>query len=68
MNRLHPSEKLTARTDEAGRVRFKLHQNGSVADQGRAHGRSAGEAPSAGWVSYWASMTFELKDGPGRVS
>src|SRR6476659_7769326 len=28
MNRLNPSEKLSARTDTAGRVRFRLHPGG----------------------------------------
>jgi uncharacterized GH25 family protein len=67
MNRLHPSEKLTARTDEAGRARFKLHQNGMWLIKA-VHMVEALAGADADWVSYWASMTFELKDGPGRVS
>jgi uncharacterized GH25 family protein len=67
MNRLHPSEKLTARTDEAGRASFKLHQNGMWLIKA-VHMVEAPAGADADWVSYWASMTFELKDGPGRVS
>jgi uncharacterized GH25 family protein len=67
MNRLHPSEKLTARTDEAGRAHFQLHQNGMWLIKA-VHMVEAPEGADADWVSYWASMTFELKDGPGRVS
>jgi hypothetical protein len=67
MNRLHPSEKLTARTDEAGRVRFKLQQDGMWLIKA-VHMVEAPAGTDADWVSYWASMTFELRDGPGRVS
>jgi uncharacterized GH25 family protein len=67
MNRLHPSEKLTARTDEAGRAHFKLHQNGMWLIKA-VHMVEAPAGADADWVSYWASMTFELKDGTGRVS
>jgi uncharacterized GH25 family protein len=67
MNRLHPWEKLTARTDQAGRVRFKLPQNGMWLIKA-VHMVEAPAGADADWVSYWASMTFELKDGPGRVS
>jgi uncharacterized GH25 family protein len=67
INRLHASEKLTARTDEAGRARFKLHQNGMWLIKA-VHMVEAPAGADADWVSYWASMTFELKDGPGRVS
>ena len=67
MNRLHPWEKLTARTDEAGRASFKLHQNGMWLIKA-VHMVEAPAGADADWVSYWASMTFELKDGPGRVS
>jgi uncharacterized GH25 family protein len=67
MNRLRPSEKLTARTDEAGRARLKLHQNGMWLIKA-VHMVEAPAGADADWVSYWASMTFELKDGPGRVS
>ncbi len=42
MNRLNPSEKLTARTDSDGRVRFRLPPRRDVADQGRPHGSGAG--------------------------
>ena len=41
MNRLNPSEKLTARTDSDGRVRFRLRPRRDVAGQSRAHGSGA---------------------------
>src|SRR5262245_49498365 len=67
MNRLHPSEKQTARTDDAGRARFKLDQNGMWLIKA-VHMVEAPAGADADWISYWASMTFELKDAPGRVS
>ena len=59
MNRLHPSEKLTARTDEAGRARFKLHQNGMWLIKA-VHMVPAPADAHAEWESFWASLTFEI--------
>lgn len=67
MNRLHPSEKLTARSDEAGRVRFRLQKSGMWLIKA-VHMVEAPAGADADWVSYWASITFELKDQSGRVS
>jgi uncharacterized GH25 family protein len=67
MNRLRPGEKLTARTDEAGRARFTLQQEGMWLIKA-VHMVEAPAGADADWVSYWASMTFELKDSSGRVS
>jgi uncharacterized GH25 family protein len=67
MNRLRPWEKLTARSDQAGRVRFKLHENGMWLIKA-VHMVDAPAGTDADWISYWASMTFEVKNGPGRVS
>jgi len=67
MNRLNPSEKLTARTDQAGRVRFRLNYGGMWLIKA-VHMVEAPRGANAEWASYWASLTFELKDANGRVS
>jgi len=60
MNRFNPTEKLTARTDNDGRVRFKLKQDGMWLIKA-VHMVPAAGAANADWASYWASLTFELK-------
>ncbi|MBI3757866.1 MAG: DUF4198 domain-containing protein [Deltaproteobacteria bacterium] len=58
MNRLNPSEKLTARTDDAGRVRFRLHPGGMWLIKA-VHMVPAVADSHAEWASFWASLTFE---------
>jgi uncharacterized GH25 family protein len=60
MNRLNPSEKLTARTDHDGRVRFRLRQGGMWLVKA-VHMVPAPAGTSAEWASFWASLTFELR-------
>jgi len=60
MNRLNPSEKLSARTDNQGRVRFRLKQTGMWLVKA-VHMVPAPAESDAEWASYWASLTFELK-------
>jgi uncharacterized GH25 family protein len=62
MNRQNPSEKLTARTDRDGRVRFRLRPGGMWLVKA-VHMVPAPAGGSAEWASFWASLTFEL---PGR--
>jgi Domain of unknown function (DUF4198) len=61
INRLHPSEKLSARTDSAGRVRFRLPHRGMWLVKA-VHMIAAPAGSGAEWASYWASVTFELKE------
>ena len=61
INRLNPSLKLTARTDADGRVRFKLKQGGLWLVKA-VHMIPAPAGTKAEWASYWASLTFELKN------
>jgi uncharacterized protein DUF4198 len=61
INRVNPSEKLTARTDAEGRVRFRLTHGGMWLVKA-VHMVPAPGAANAEWASYWASLTFELKD------
>jgi len=61
MNRLNPSEKLTARSDNDGRVRFRLKQSGMWLVKA-VHMVPAPAGAKAEWASYWASLTFALKD------
>jgi len=59
VNRLRPSEKLSARSDRDGRVRFRLPRAGAWLIKA-VHMVEAQSAAGADWVSYWASLTFEL--------
>lgn len=61
MNRVNPSAKLTARTDIDGRVRFRLKPAGMWLVKA-VHMVPAPPGANAEWASYWASLTFELKD------
>lgn len=60
MNRLNPSEKLAARTDHDGLVRFRLGSGGMWLIKA-VHMVPAPAGSSAEWASYWASLTFELR-------
>ena len=60
MNRLNPSEKLAARTDTAGRVRFRLRPGGMWLVKA-VHMVPAPAGANAQWESFWASLTFELR-------
>lgn len=60
MNRLNPSEKLEARTDRDGRVRFALRQTGMWLIKA-VHMIPASAKSAAEWESFWASLTFELR-------
>ncbi len=65
MNRLNPSEKLTARSDNAGRVRFRLAPGGMWLIKA-VHMIPAPAGANAGWVSFWASLTFEMRTRMGQ--
>jgi len=69
MNRLNPSEKLTARTGSDGRVRFRLRPGGMWLVKA-VHMIPAPAGTNAQWMSFWASLTFELrtKDTQGPMS
>jgi len=58
MNRLNPSEKITARTDKEGRVRLRLPEGGMWLIKS-VHMLPAPAGSQAEWVSYWASLTFQ---------
>jgi len=58
MNRLNPSEKVTARTDKDGRVRLRLRPGGMWMIKA-VHMIPAPAGANAEWASYWASLTFE---------
>ena len=59
MNRLNPSEKVAARTDNDGRVRFRLRPGGMWLVKA-VHTVPAPAGANAEWASFWASLTFEL--------
>lgn len=60
MNRMNPSEKLAARTDNDGRVRFRLRPGGMWLVKA-VHMVEAPAGTNAKWESFWASLTFELQ-------
>jgi uncharacterized protein DUF4198 len=59
MNRADPSEKLTARSDKEGRVRFRLTRTGLWMIKA-VHMIPAQPDVHADWESFWASLTFNL--------
>ena len=59
INRQNPSEKLSARSDKDGRVRFRLRQSGMWLVKA-VHMVAAPAGSNAEWASFWASLTFEL--------
>jgi uncharacterized GH25 family protein len=58
INRLNPAQKLTARTGKDGRVRFTPRDGGLWLI--KAVHMVPAETEGSDWVSYWASLTFEL--------
>jgi uncharacterized GH25 family protein len=60
MNRLHPAEKVSARTGNDGRVRFRLRPSGMWLIKA-VHMLPATAGANAEWTSYWASLTFEMR-------
>jgi len=65
MNRLNPSEKLAARTDNAGRVQFRLRPGGMWLVKA-VHMVPAPAGANAEWASFWASLPFELQSESGE--
>ena len=61
MNRLNPAEKLSARTDKDGRVRFKVRPGGMWLIKA-VHMVPAPAGARAEWASFWASLTFEMRN------
>jgi len=61
INRVNPAEKLSARTDADGRVRFKLRRDGLWLIKA-VHMVPAPQGAQAEWASYWASLTFEMRN------
>jgi hypothetical protein len=59
INRLNPSDKVSARTDQEGRVRLRLKDKGVWLVKA-VHMVPAPAGTRADWASYWASLTFEL--------
>lgn len=58
MNRSAPAEKLAARSDDLGRVRFRLRAKGLWLIKA-VHMVPAAAGPQAEWASFWASLTFD---------
>ena len=58
INRLHPGEKVSARTGKDGRVRLHLRPGGMWMLKA-VHMVPAPAGESAQWQSFWASLTFE---------
>jgi len=68
MNRANPAAKLSARSDKNGRVTFRLPQAGMWLIKA-VHMIPAPAGSNADWASFWASLTFDLKNsGTGVAS
>ena len=61
INRLNPADKMSARTDADGRVRFKLRHAGMWLIKA-VHMVPALHDAHAEWASFWASLTFEMRN------
>lgn len=61
VNRLNPAEKLSARTDTDGRVRLRLRRDGMWLIKA-VHMVPAPAGAHAEWASFWASLTFEMRN------
>jgi uncharacterized GH25 family protein len=59
MNRRNPADRLSARTDNDGRARFRLPGGGMWLIKA-VHMIPAPAGGNAEWASFWASLTFEL--------
>ena len=59
MNRDTPTEKVSARTDTAGRARLRLPRSGMWMVKA-VHMIPAAVDSGAEWESFWASLTFDL--------
>ena len=66
INRQNPSDKVSARTDADGRVRFKLPRGGMWLVKA-VHMVPAPASAGADWVSFWASLTFETQNADART-
>ena len=64
INSLNPSRKLAARTNNDGRVRFRLRPGGTWLVKA-VHMIEAPAGSNAEWASLWASLTFELQTTRG---
>lgn len=60
MNKLRPSEAQAQRSDDQGRVRFRLDGPGMWLIKA-VHMVESAEPAEADWDSLWASLTFELR-------
>ena len=64
MSSLNPAEKQAARTDNDGRVRFRVHLGGMWLVKA-VHMVPAPAGADAEWASFWASLTFESRGTSG---
>ena len=60
INRLNPTDKVSARTDADGRVHLLLHADGMWMVKA-VHMIPAPAGADGDWASYWASLTFQLR-------
>ena len=65
MNRQHPTERLAARTNNDGRVRFQLRSGGMWLVKA-VHMIPAPGGTDGDWASFWASLTFEARAASGQ--
>ena len=62
VNQRNPWDRLTATSDQDGRVRFRLTEGGTWMVRA-VHMIPAPAKAQADWVSYWASVTFDAAAG-----
>ena len=67
MNRANPMAKIMSRTDNKGRVTFRLPQDGIWLIKA-VHMIPSRDSAIADWSSFWASLTFELESSATGVA
>ena len=66
VNQRNPWDRLTATSDQEGRVRFRLTEGGTWMVRA-VHMIPSPTGTQADWVSYWASVTFDASEtSPSR--
>ena len=59
INKRNPSEKMAVRSDRNGCAKFQLRSDGMWLIKA-VHMIQAPAGSNAEWMSYWASLTFEM--------
>ena len=68
VNKDDPTRTLSARSDENGKVKFKLDKAGMWRLNAVKIAPVSEKASDCDWESHWASLTFEISSAPGQAA